>query len=110
MKLLFDQNLSFRLCSSLQEEFPDSAHVRLLGLEEASDSDIWEYARDHGFTIVTKDEDFYELSLLRGSPPKILWLRCGNVDTATIERLIQTHVERISSFAEDEGLHCLELY
>ncbi len=110
MKLLFDQNLSFRLCSSLRKEFPDSAQVRLLGLEQASDREIWGYARDHGFTIVTKDEDFYELSLLHGSPPKVVWLRCGNVCSAAMEQLIRRHMEWILLFAGDESLHCLELY
>ncbi|MCO6439717.1 MAG: DUF5615 family PIN-like protein [Nitrococcus mobilis] len=49
MKLLFDQNLSFRLVEAVAELFPGSAQVRLLGLEQASDREIWGYARENGF-------------------------------------------------------------
>jgi predicted nuclease of predicted toxin-antitoxin system len=37
MKLLFDQNLSFKLCQNLADLFPESIHVRLLGLSETGD-------------------------------------------------------------------------
>ncbi len=53
MKLLFDQNLSFRLCSMLADRYPESSQVRLIGLDRASDRDIWLYAEANGFTIVT---------------------------------------------------------
>jgi predicted nuclease of predicted toxin-antitoxin system len=72
VKLLFDQNLSPRLVIQLADVFPDSQHVFQLGLDRASDDDIWTYARDHEFIIVTKDADFSELSALRGFPPSLL--------------------------------------
>ncbi len=62
MKLLFDQNLSYRLVQSLQEEYPDSSHVREVGLQEASDAVVWQYAAQQGFAIVTKDADFHQRS------------------------------------------------
>jgi predicted nuclease of predicted toxin-antitoxin system len=63
----------------LADVFPDSQHVFQLGLDRASDGDIWTYARDHEFIIVTKDADFSELSALRDFPPKIPWESCTTV-------------------------------
>lgn len=53
MTLLFDQNLSHRLLAALEDLFPGSLHVRLLGLAEADDATIWDYAKTHGLIIVT---------------------------------------------------------
>ena len=79
MKLLLDQNLSRRLLPDLVLSFPGSTQAQHAGLERVGDADIWAYAKQHGFTIVTKDADFAELALLRGYPPKVIWLNCGNV-------------------------------
>lgn len=70
MKLLFDQNLSHRLIESLQKEYPDSRHVREVGLQEASDAVVWQYAAQQGFAIVTKDADFHQRSFLSVTRPK----------------------------------------
>jgi predicted nuclease of predicted toxin-antitoxin system len=78
MKLLFDQNLSFRLCHLLADLFPGSSQVRLVGLAEADDRVVWEYARSGAFTLVSQDSDFADLAAFLGPPPKLLWLRTGN--------------------------------
>lgn len=78
MRLLFDQNLSHRLLPALEDLFPSSLHVRFLGLAEADDLAIWNYAKDHQLIIVTQDSDYSDWNKLRGAPPKIIWLRCGN--------------------------------
>jgi len=70
VRLLLDQNLSRRLVGELAECFPDSAHVRAVGLEVASDREIWDYAGEHGYVIVSKDSDFRQLAFLLGPPPK----------------------------------------
>jgi predicted nuclease of predicted toxin-antitoxin system len=57
VKLLFDQNLSPWLCRALADPFPDSVHVREVGLREADDTVIWAYASLHGFAIITKDAE-----------------------------------------------------
>ena len=87
MKLLLDENLSPKLAESLQEEYPESIHVRAVGLHGADDQRIWEYARDHGLTIVSKDNDFRQRSFLAGFPPKVVWLNVGNAGTRAIEAL-----------------------
>ncbi|MBP9934008.1 MAG: DUF5615 family PIN-like protein, partial [Chitinophagaceae bacterium] len=89
MKLLFDQNISFRIVSKLKIYFPECTQVRLEGLENKSDWNIWEFAKINEFTIVTFDTDFYDISLIRGIPPKIIWLRFGNTSTShLIDKLI----------------------
>jgi predicted nuclease of predicted toxin-antitoxin system len=74
MKLLFDQNLSPKLVTRLANLFPDSSHVHSVGLDCADDDTVWKHARLNGFAFVTKDEDYNNLSVLRGSPPKVIWL------------------------------------
>jgi predicted nuclease of predicted toxin-antitoxin system len=109
MKLLFDENLSFKLCDRLSDLFPGSSHVRLQGLAEASDGAIWDHARKNGFILVSLDADFAERAAVIGLPPKVLWLRCGNQPTDAVERLLRTHFEAISEFSRDLG-SCLEIY
>lgn len=109
MKLLFDQNLSFRLVKKLEAYFPDSGHVRLLGMDEDDDRLIWQYAKDNDFTIVTQDADFEMFSPLYGFPPKVIWLRCGNTATANIFNLLVTTHALLSAFGQDDLVACLEL-
>src|SRR5690242_3508182 len=109
MKLLFDQNLSFKLCRALADVFPGSSQVRLEGLERASDLDIWAYAGAHDFTLVSLDADFAELASLRGPPPKVIWLRRGNRPSPAVAQSLREHVEAIAAFTQDEAA-CLEIY
>ena len=106
MKLLFDQNVSRRLVQVLATEFADSAHVAELGLAEADDHTIWRYAGEHGFVLVSKDNDFRQLAFLHGPPPKVVWLRVGNVATKEIEVLLRRGAEAIAAFvaAPEESL------
>ena len=97
MKLLFDQNLSFKLCRQLADCFPESNQVRLLGLDRADDVAVWQYAAESGFALMTLVVDFAEMAALRGPPPKVIWLRCGNQRTATIEALLRRHVKAIDA-------------
>jgi len=98
MKLLFDHNLSHKLCLSLVDLFPGSTQTVLLSFETAPDQVIWDHARRNGFIVVTLDKDFSDLALLRGSPPKIIWMRCGNARVAEIERLLRSNFGEIEKF------------
>ena len=109
MKLLFDQNLSHKLVRRLADLFPDSVHVREVGLKTADDTLIWEYARDNNLIIVSKDSDFHQRSFLYGYPPKVVWVRLGNCSTADIERVLRNNVEAIRDFYEDESASFLSL-
>ena len=109
MKLLFDQNLSFRLCTHLADLFPGSQQVRTVGLAEATDRAIWDYAKANGFAVASLDADFADMAALVGAPPKLVWLRCGNQPTEVIERLFRDHAQTIGTFEQDDA-NCLEIY
>jgi predicted nuclease of predicted toxin-antitoxin system len=101
MKLLFDQNLSPKLVNRLADLFPGSAHVQSAGLDCADDDQVWQHARQNGFALVTKDEDYNNLSVVRGSPPKVLWLQTGNCTTAQVEAVFRTRFADIEVFEKD---------
>ena len=104
MKLLFDQNLSYKLVKRLSDLYPGSEHVRQVGLDEADDTAVWDYAKDNGLVIVSKDEDFHQRSFLLGSPPKVVWLRLGNCTTQDIgNTLRQSRVVMTAFVAQVEA-------
>jgi len=95
VKLLFDHHLSPSLVKRLADLFPDSNHVWNLNLHNVPDPTVWLYAREHGFTIVSKDADFSEVSMEHGYPPKLIWLQIENLSTDQIEELIRTKYPQI---------------
>jgi predicted nuclease of predicted toxin-antitoxin system len=109
VRLLFDEQLSEELVTALGDLYPDSLHVRLLGKGGAADPIIWQLAREHGCVLVTKDEDFHRLSVLRGAPPKVVWLRIGNCTTADLARLLTDRVDELRRFAAEAEVTFLEL-
>ena len=101
MKLLFDNNLAVRLARALESDFPGSVHVRQVGLEFASDEEVWRFAKDHGLTIVSKDRDFADLAVFRGHPPKAIWLRLGNCSTQSVQATLLAEAGLVRQFIED---------
>ena len=112
MKLLFDQNISYRIVSLVSNKYPEAKHINQVGLENATDNSIWNFARENNFTIVTFDSDYYDLSIIRGCPPKIIWLRIGNTSTKMVAKLLNDDFALIEAFLTDssyEDLACLEI-
>jgi len=66
MKFLFDQNISHRILALIPEQFSGSTSIKKEGLINAQDKQIWEFAKDHNFIIVTQDSDFNDLNTLYG--------------------------------------------
>ena len=110
MKLLYDENLSPKLIHRLADIFPDARHVDRVGLGEKHDFEIWEYAKEHGFTIVSKDSDFHEKTVLSGYPPKIVWIRRGNCSVSQIEKILRKHETDIINLHQNNDLSFLILY
>jgi predicted nuclease of predicted toxin-antitoxin system len=110
MKLLLDQNISYKLVERLGDIYPESKHVRQVGLGEADDLAVWSYARDNDFVIVSKDEDFHQRSFLSGAPPKVVWLRLGNCSTEDIEQALRRNRVLLADFAarEEEAFLVIE--
>jgi predicted nuclease of predicted toxin-antitoxin system len=110
LKLLFDQNISPKIIKSLGDDFLGSNQVRFLGLENASDLAIFDFAKNQGFTLVTFDSDFVDLNIVKGIPPKIIWLRSGNQTTISISTLIIKNKSTIESFILSDEDEILELH
>ena len=110
MKLLFDQNISFRIIKILDTHFPGAAQVGEIRLNGATDREIWQYARNNDYIVVTFDSDFNDFANLYGHPPKIIWLRTGNTKTLYIANLLIQKEDLIKSFSDDKDLSCLEIY
>ncbi len=102
MKLLFDENLSPKLVQALIDIFPDSVHVDSIGFGGSSDEDVWDYAKAIGFSLVSKDADFYDKSMLYGHPPKGIWIKRRNCANRQIQLLLRNKLEAISSFIQDD--------
>lgn len=101
MKLLLDENLSFRVLPGIMDLYPGSVHVADLGLQQSSDAAVWDRARRDGFVIATKDDDFQRLSLLKGHPPKVISLDVGNCPTGHIIHLLRSHRDDLVRFGDD---------
>jgi predicted nuclease of predicted toxin-antitoxin system len=109
MKLLFYENLSHKLARLLEDLFPNSIHVRDVGLKAADDPLVWEYAKYNGLILVSKDADMHQRSFLFGPPPKVVWVRLGNCSTSDVEKLIRNNNDTIRAFHEDDYASFLSL-
>jgi predicted nuclease of predicted toxin-antitoxin system len=107
---LLDQNLSPRLVDRLWDVFPDVTHVSLVGLDRSPDAEGWAYARAHDRVIVTKDADFADMVVLRGFPPKVVWLRLGNCTVRELEDALRADRAAIAALSQDPTVEVLSLY
>jgi predicted nuclease of predicted toxin-antitoxin system len=109
MKLLLDENLSKRIVPFLQTVFPNSSQVCLLNLEGASDSEIWQYAKDNDFVIVSRDSDFQERSLVAGHPPQVIWLKIPNRSKTVVLNILLDHHAEIEQALIEQNHGCVEI-
>jgi predicted nuclease of predicted toxin-antitoxin system len=110
LKLLLDENLSRRIVPFLQNDFPETTHVALVALEAASDNEVWSFAKLNDFVIVTKDADFYELSLTNNdNAPKVVWLRILNTSKNEVLKLLLNHHIFIKEQLENKNKVCVEI-
>ncbi len=109
MKLLFDQNISHRILKNVSAHFPNSTSVKDEALIDASDKEIWAFAKQQDFTIVTQDSDFNELNSLYGFPPKVIWIRTGNLNTEALATVLIDHFSDLTTFLLDDRYGCFEI-
>jgi predicted nuclease of predicted toxin-antitoxin system len=109
LRLLFDHNLSPRLVRLLSDVYSECSHVQDLDMATASDTDVWNYAAEHGYTIVSKDADFHQRSLVRGAPPKVVWIRRGNCSVAETADLLRERSVAVERFHAREEAAFLAL-
>ena len=109
MKLLLDENLSRRLVPFLQNDYPGSSQVVLLGMQSASDKEVWQKAREDGYVIVTRDADFQELSLVWGQPPKVIRLKTLNQSRAATLKVLVDNRDAIAEALVGNDLASVEI-
>lgn len=109
MKLLLDENLSDRIVGQIADLFPDSTHVKIHGLTQSDDTAVWNFAKQYGYTIASKDADFHQRSLVHGHPPKFIFLRIGNCSTAAVVQLLRSNSSLIEAFDSDSATSVLIL-
>lgn len=98
MKILLDQNISYRVVKKLTSIYPEINHVSNFYLQASEDKIIWEFAKTNDFTLVTQDSDFYNFSILKGFPPKVIWLKCGNTSTNNIIEILTKNYQAIEIY------------
>jgi predicted nuclease of predicted toxin-antitoxin system len=103
MKFLLDQNISYKVGRLLEGAFGEVKHVRNLGLVDVPDLHIWQYAKANGYTIITFDSDFIDLSVLKASLPKVIWLKFGNAANLKVANKLISNQQAIAAFIQDEG-------
>jgi predicted nuclease of predicted toxin-antitoxin system len=101
VKLLLDQNISRRVAAAFDVYGLEIRHVSFFGLESATDRHIWDFAKDRGYAIVSKDADFHHMSFTFGAPPKTIWLKLGNCSTREITVNISRNLSAIAAFVGD---------
>ena len=109
MKLLFDQNISPRILKNLSSEFSTCQQVRFVGLEDASDNEIFKFAKINEYAIVTFDSDFVDINTLHGTPPKVIYLNTGNLTTQNVSDLILRNILTIQHYLNSGSDNVLEL-
>jgi len=109
VKLLLDENLSDRVVPQILDLYPDSVHVKSHRLIHTDDVLIWSFAQQHDYTIVSKDADFHQRSLVFGHPPKLIFLRVGNCPTSRITQLLRSNYVLLSAFDSDANTCILVL-
>ena len=110
MRFLFDQNISHRILKLLPENYSDSTTIKKEGLINATDRQIWEFAKKYNYIIVTQDSDFNGLTLLYGFPPKIIWIRTENIKTQAIINILIYYSQEIDKFIENSNYGCFEIF
>jgi predicted nuclease of predicted toxin-antitoxin system len=111
MKLLLDANISWKLIALLVPHFPQVEHVTNINTRQpAPDSRIWDYAKREDFCIVTNDEDFLNLLMQNGFPPKLILLRTGNQSTNFLADVLIRHKEDMLLLDASKEYGLLEIH
>jgi len=103
MKILLDANISHKLVNKLKPVFGECAHEDLIGLNmPAQDIDIWKFAKENGYIIISKDGDFLNLLQIKGFPPKIVLLETGNNSSKALFELLINKKQAIEELENNE--------
>ena len=104
MRLLLDENISWRLAAYLRPHCETVVHVRDVGLDASPDTTIWRYAQQHGYDLLTKDEDFVRLVLADGFPPRVVALQNAQVPVAVLKAFLLARVPQLQRFLGEQNV------
>jgi predicted nuclease of predicted toxin-antitoxin system len=107
MTLWIDAQLSPYIALWVNENFPElrAQSLRSLNLRDANDYGIFQQARKAGVTLMSKDQDFVKLIELYGTPPKLLWITCGNTSNVRLCEILATSLkEAIALLNNNENI------
>ncbi len=111
MKLLLDENLSWRMVAVLKHYFEDCIHISNIKLSRLpTDTEVWNYAKQNNLVIITNDEDFVDLVNVKGFPPKVVLLRTGNQNRLFIANLLIQRNTEIQALKESDEIGLLEVF
>jgi predicted nuclease of predicted toxin-antitoxin system len=102
MRLLLDENISWRLATYLRPYCAAVLHVRDIQLDNSPDTSIWRYARQYGYDVITKDEDFLRLVLAEGFPPRVVAVQNAQVPVAKLAEFILSRLPQIEAFLGEQ--------
>ena len=102
MRLLLDENISWRLTAYLRPHCATVLHVRDIQLDNSPDTSIWRYAKQHGYDVMTKDEDFLRLVLAEGFPPRVVAVQNAQVPVAKLAEFLLARLPQIASFLGEQ--------
>ena len=111
MKLLLDANISWRLCSFIEENFSECIHINKTSLSQpAKDHEIWLFAKKQGYTIITQDSDFLNLLEVKGYPPKVILIKTGNVSRIQMQAILLQARSSVIEFCNNDDYGLLEIF
>ena len=102
MRLLLDENISWRLAAYLRPHCAAVLHVRGIQLDNSPDTSIWHHAKQHGYDVITKDEDFLRLVLAEGFPPRVVAVQNAQVPVAKLAQFLLARLPQIGSFLGEQ--------
>lgn len=102
MRLLLDENVSWRLAAYLRPHCAAVLHVRDVGLDESPDTSIWRYAKQHGYDVLTKDEDFVRLVLAEGFPPRVVAVQNAQVPVRQLADFLLARLPQVEAFLGEQ--------
>ena len=101
-RLPLDENISWRLAAHLRPHCAVVLHVRDVQLDNSPDTSIWRYARQHGYDVITKDENFLRLVLAEGFPPRVVAVQNAQVPVARLAEFLLARLPQIASFLGEQ--------
>ncbi len=102
MTIWIDAQLSPSIAAWITENFEiEALALRDLGLRDSEDEEIFEAAKNENAVVMTKDSDFVSLLDRLGSPPKIIWLTCGNTSNSNLKRILNSTLQDASNLLEE---------